>query len=506
MRFTPVSAGRAPCGSPSPSTSSAPARAAFASIQARLDELNDPAAGQRADYSRITVHEYITRLKQLNEDIAAAWQASDRINALKLSIQAAKLLRDSSVPTFFPVLFVLVCDILDTIGRLVFERIRAKAERDDDDELIEKLPEGFTCDDVREEAKVTCRNWFRKIASVRELVPRVYAELAILRCYHFLQKGPPVKQLERVIGMCRGVGDPLVAAYLRAYLAYKGSSLCGEACRAPLASQLSDFLPQYGSLLHPETAARNFYCATSGITRAEYLALLDPAVEWTLRCCARRADVPTLRRVLALGGDAPPPPFLKGAMRAMPSAVASANAAHTSSRSSAPARGAAIVRLGERGRRRGVYRIGGRRGLPGARRRASGVVPEHVVARTECYRLLGEKLVECPPRSDVRLAILREVWAAVRTCADLHAYLRCADAWSEYVVANFGSGNSTRAPAGRGETPGGGDRRGGWRRRGRDGEVAGEMPRAGGEHRVSGADAPRDAGGRARVGVFRSAD
>ena len=132
------------------------------SIQARLDELNDPAAGQRADYSRITVHEYITRLKQLNEDIAAAWQASDRINALKLSIQAAKLLRDSSVPTFFPVLFVLVCDILDTIGRLVFERIRAKAERDDDDELIEKLPEGFTCDDVREEAKVTCRNWFRR--------------------------------------------------------------------------------------------------------------------------------------------------------------------------------------------------------------------------------------------------------------------------------------------------------------------------------------------------------
>ena len=355
------------------------------SIQARLDELNDPAAGQRADYSRITVHEYITRLKQLNEDIAAAWQASDRINALKLSIQAAKLLRDSSVPTFFPVLFVLVCDILDTIGRLVFERIRAKAERDDDDELIEKLPEGFTCDDVREEAKVTCRNWFRKIASVQELVPRVYMELAILRCYHFLQKGPPVKQLERVIGMCRGVGDPLVAAYLRAYLAYKGSSLCGEECRAPLASQLSDFLPQYGLLLHPEAAARNFYCATSGITRAEYLALLDPAVDWTLRCCARRADVPTLKRVLELGGDAPPPPFLKGALRAMPSAVASANAEHIVALIGASSRcgdryasaneGAGAGSIGSEGvavsprARRGASR---RR--PGARPRAGGLL------------------------------------------------------------------------------------------------------------------------------------
>ena len=75
----------------------------------------------------------------------------------------------------FPVLFVLVCDILDTIGRLVFERIRAKAERDDDDELIEKLPEGFTCDDVREEAKVTCGTGFERSRRSRELVPRVYA-------------------------------------------------------------------------------------------------------------------------------------------------------------------------------------------------------------------------------------------------------------------------------------------------------------------------------------------
>ena len=409
------------------------------SIQARLDELNDPAAGQRADYSRITVHEYITRLKQLNEDIAAAWQASDRINALKLSIQAAKLLRDSSVPTFFPVLFVLVCDILDTIGRLVFERIRAKAERDDDDELIEKLPEGFTCDDVREEAKVTCRNWFRKIASVQELVPRVYMELAILRCYHFLQKGPPVKQLERVIGMCRGVGDPLVAAYLRAYLAYKGSSLCGEECRAPLTSQLSDFLPQYGLLLHPEVAARNFYCATSGITRGEYLALLDPAVDWTLRCCARRADVPTLKRVLELGGDAPPPPFLKGALRAMPSAVASANAEHIVALIGASSRCGDRYASANEGAGAGSIGSEGVAVSPALAAARRGVVPEHVLAQADCYRLLGEKLVECPPRSDVRLAILREVWAAVRKCADLHAYLRCADAWSEYVIANFGS-------------------------------------------------------------------
>jgi hypothetical protein len=130
--------------------------------------------------------------------------------------------------------------------------------------------DNFSPKDVPEVARETCRNWFFKIASIRELLPRIYVEMAIIKCYAFLSQNsyrfvsrllcacavvrvhggeasfpPPLATRREVINrlcmMIRGVGDPLIAMYLRAYLARKGREIAPQLTEH-LTTSFNDYL------------------------------------------------------------------------------------------------------------------------------------------------------------------------------------------------------------------------------------------------------------------------
>lgn len=105
------------------------------------------------------------------------------------------------------------------------------------------LPENFTPDMVSESAKETCLNWFYKVASIRELLPRLYVEIAILKSYRFLDQNDIKNALERLTKIIRGIGDPLVAAYARCYLCRVGLTVTAD--KDYIKNNLNDFLFVY---------------------------------------------------------------------------------------------------------------------------------------------------------------------------------------------------------------------------------------------------------------------
>jgi hypothetical protein len=148
-------------------------------VKHRLEQLDD---FQDVHFMQnLTQQEYVGKIQQLNAELISAWKTDQRVKSLKITIQCSKLLADaSSVMQFYPSKFVLVTDILDIFGKLVFDRLKSKAENE------RSLPENFTPDMVNESAKDTCFNWFYKVASIRELLPRLYVEMSLIKCYRFI--------------------------------------------------------------------------------------------------------------------------------------------------------------------------------------------------------------------------------------------------------------------------------------------------------------------------------
>lgn len=140
------------------------------------------------------------------------------------------------------------------------------------------LPDDFTPDMVPEQAKETCQNWFYKIASIRELLPRFYIEVAIMKCYKFLDQNEIDRALIRLSTICRGFGDPLVAVYARSYLSRTGLGLSGD--YQYLLQNITDTLQIYHTTFNNGLRAELTRQNTDMHT---YLSLYVPALNWVLK-------------------------------------------------------------------------------------------------------------------------------------------------------------------------------------------------------------------------------
>lgn len=142
---------------------------------------------------------------------------------------------------------------------------------------------------VPEPAKETCQNWFYKIASIRELLPRFYIEVAILKSYNFLDRTEISRSLVRLTKICRGFGDPLVAIYARCYLCRIGLSLSKD--YQFLLENINDFLQIYHTVFNNGLRAE---LMRQKIDLQLYLSLYVPAINYLLQGLCATAPMTVL--------------------------------------------------------------------------------------------------------------------------------------------------------------------------------------------------------------------
>ncbi|KAJ1485032.1 hypothetical protein T484DRAFT_1893213 [Baffinella frigidus] len=381
-------------------------------LQARVDSIDD---GREDEVSmvRYNAREYVTHMTELNEELIRAWNNEERVKALKMAIQCSKLLGDSSTPQFYPSLFVLVTEVLDSFGRLVFERIKQKGLTASGKKKV-RVQE-FEPSDVTDEARETCKNWFYKIASIRELIPRLFMEMAIIRCYQFLHGYSEYDvALVRLAKMVRGIADPQISIYARAYLVRKCHDI-DPRISVPLRHCFTDSCLAIRQVRGPFWAGK--VAEGYKLSVNDYCQLLHPAVDYILACLGQHAERETcmacLREYAALaqpaeGGDGSTP-------------------------------GSALVLAGILSNFKASY-------LSGVGIQLTALITAEVErggggARSEnlaLYGLLGRALVESPPAEEQRLPLLNEIWKHVAGVRDVGTYMDLAVVYVEYVCKYFG--------------------------------------------------------------------
>ncbi|XP_054990566.1 VPS35 endosomal protein-sorting factor-like isoform X2 [Sorex araneus] len=360
-------------------------------VRIRLEELDDFEEGSQKELLNLTQQDYVNRIEELNQSLKDAWASDQKVKALKIVIQCSKLLSDTSVIQFYPSKFVLITDILDTFGKLVYERIFSMCV-----DNRSALPDQFSPENVTDTAKETCLNWFFKIASIRELVPRFYVEASILKCNKFLSKTGISECLPRLTCMIRGIGDPLVSVYARAYLCRVGMEVAPQ-LKESLNKNFFDFLLTFKQI-HGDTVQNQL--ALQGVELPSYLPLYSPAMDWIFQCISYHAPETLLTEMMErckkLGNHAL---LLNSVMSAFRAEFIAARS------------------MGFIGMIKECDESG---------------FPKHLL-----FRSLGLNLALADPPEGDRLQILNEAWKVITKLKNPQDYVSCAEVWVEYTCRHF---------------------------------------------------------------------
>lgn len=158
----------------------------------------------------LTQKECIDSIRRLRTLLRKAWKQNEFTQALHIVIHAVKLLIDTSSPLQYPFLWAHVMEVLSDFILSLVKSLQMNSEKD---------------------SSATYNEWVARVASIRELLPRLYIQLALCQCSSFVsmrtmsEAKNDMTLLNHICTAIRGLGNPLVNLYCRAWFAHTGRSV-----------------------------------------------------------------------------------------------------------------------------------------------------------------------------------------------------------------------------------------------------------------------------------------
>jgi len=133
----------------------------------------------------------------------------DFAKMIEIVTDTCLMLDRNDSPNFFPALFMLVLDIIDCFGNIIYAYISSH----------KSLESGFLKHNRMTSQQLTI-DWSMRLSAITNLLPKILLQISFLRCIKYHPYKTIGNQIELICQSINGIGSSVTSIYLIAYLSF----------------------------------------------------------------------------------------------------------------------------------------------------------------------------------------------------------------------------------------------------------------------------------------------
>uniref|UniRef100_A0A1I7TRY9 Serine protease n=1 Tax=Caenorhabditis tropicalis TaxID=1561998 RepID=A0A1I7TRY9_9PELO len=248
-------------------------------LRTRLKEITD----EKNPQTVIKVADFSKKFIMYRENMVTAWGRENRVEAFKVLIESTHFMQSIPPPSEeFTYYWLLAMEVIDTFGKLVYDRLLSKSNEARNKNGQTDLPPKFTVEQVPKNVKDMAMNWFLKLSEIVDIPVRFYIECSMIACLKFFDDTNISVNLERLAFMCSQFPDDISSIFARVHLS-RYSMHTEPLNRTPHWRVLHDWMQA------PKDIMKDVHRRKESLTEARKQAISIQAISWIVQCIAHGA-------------------------------------------------------------------------------------------------------------------------------------------------------------------------------------------------------------------------